>query len=209
MKPWNHETSGFAFYKKGHKLSSKGHYQGKRYIKFTSRSTLLFKLIPGYQQRIVAMDGIFQIQRWSGFGPSWQLYLHSHLGQSLVITNYCNLVVISNFILLMFHHQHVNIISVTLWLSFVAEPAKGQGPAVGGMCSAHPATFTKNSKVFIAQVWRLGLTMRMRNMLFMRISREYADADVDENLISYRYLPKMAIFGPKMGQPGSLSIRSA
>ena len=29
----------------------------------------------------------------------------------------------------------------------------------------------------------LGLAMHMRNMRFMRIMREYADADADENLI--------------------------
>ena len=95
------------------------------------------------------MDGKFQIQRWSGFGPSWQLYLHSHLGQSLVITNYCNLVVISNFIILMFHHQHI----VTVWLYLHPNLQRGKGPQTA-VCapSTHPPL--QSFKVFIAQIWR-------------------------------------------------------
>ena len=54
----------------------------------------------------------------------------------------------------------------------------------------------------------MGLAMRMRNMRFMR---EYADAD--ENLIHIIHIKnicrKWQLFGPKMGQPGSVSILSA
>ena len=55
------------------------------------------------------------------------MYLHSHLGQSLVIINYCNLVVISNFIILMFHHQHVNIAVVTVWWYLKQNLQRGKG----------------------------------------------------------------------------------
>ena len=35
--------------------------------------------------------------------------------------------------------------------------------------------------------------------------REYAEADENSSTLStYKYLPKMAIFGPKMGQAGSV-----